>query len=98
MKTVYWVLLPGAPAERREVDWPEEPGYEMIRALVEPLLGGNNLEHVYVWDRLQTPPKAMDLFVDETGLLKGLPINHHPHLYPGDIYGPAVLFERKIWF
>lgn len=61
----------------REVMWPREPGYDRLRALIEPLLGDRSLEHVSVLADFKggTDYAAADMFVDETGALNGLPIN-----------------------
>jgi len=78
MKTEYTILKPGdVPVERGEVDWPKEPGYQLIKALVEPLLGDNEpLEHVAVLH----DGKRRDMFVSEYGHMRlttrePLPIN-----------------------
>lgn len=63
MKIEYTVFRPGDGAvERGEVDWPKDPAYKTIKALVEPLLGeGEPLEHVTVlWQG-----KRADMFVSE---------------------------------
>jgi hypothetical protein len=78
MKTEYTIFKPGDGAvERGEVDWPREPGYKLIKALVEPLLGDDEpLEHVTVLH----DGKRCDMFVSEYGHMRlntrgPLPIN-----------------------
>lgn len=65
MKTTYSIYRPGiAEPERGEIEWPEDPGYQRIKALVEPLLGDKErLEHVTV---LHNDGPA-DMFVSEMG-------------------------------
>jgi hypothetical protein len=69
MQTIYKIILPdGKPGGGGTVDWPEDPGYERIKALVQPLLGPlkpmpEPLERVRVlWDT-----KVTDMFVSELG-------------------------------
>lgn len=78
MKTTYEVYRVGtAEVERCEVDWPSAPGYDRIKALVEPLLGEKEpLEHVAVLHE----GKRRDMFVSEYGHVRlttrpPLPIN-----------------------
>jgi len=64
MKTKYTIFKPGDGAvEHGEIDWPKDPGYDRIKALVEPLIGGEPLEHVAV---LHNGRRA-DMFVSELG-------------------------------
>jgi hypothetical protein len=113
VRTTYIVLRPGDTldnAERVVRDLKREPGYDTLRQVIEPILDGAHLEHVNVlFDN-----KYTDMFVDDTGLLKGLPRNevataiyrnntlkHHPEVKPEElthIAGTAVLFLRRVWF
>ena len=109
MKTDFTVLYPDGRRERKSVDWPEEPGYERIRNIVELYLDGGIMERVNVfWDE-----KYTDMFVDDGRHGKKLPRNeaateiylnnirvHAPAMPIGSahIVGPAVLFDRKVWF
>lgn len=111
MKTFYQVLYPGERADYTDViDWPSEPGFAAIRMLVEPLLDNAIMEHVSV---LYEGARC-DMFVDEMGHSKGLMLNRiatkiywaaslqrepdaNTNAWP-TIVGPAVLFERQIWF
>ena len=110
MQTEYTIFTPGVvEGQIRKVDFAKEPGYEAIRDIVEPLLDGHYMEHVSVlWGK-----DKRDMFVDEMGSLKHLPINNpatdiyraywlsqHPNAKPNDlvaIYGVAVIFHRIIW-
>jgi hypothetical protein len=112
MKTNYAIFRPGhASAEWHEIDWPEDPGYDRIKALISPLLDGAPLEHVTV---LYEDRRA-DMFVDEKGHVKAEPLQrndrateiyranwlkHHPKDDPETlpwIAGVAVLFDRIVW-
>jgi hypothetical protein len=67
MKTEYTIFKPGDGAvERGEVDWPKDPGYHLIKALVEPLFGGDPLEHVSVLH----DGRRRDMFVSEYGHMR----------------------------
>ena len=61
------------------VDWPENPVFKVIRALVEPIVGGP-MEHVTVLDPAkidadEVDPQAdrRDLFVDEMAHVRETP-------------------------
>jgi hypothetical protein len=89
-----------------------EPDFEVLRPkIMQALAPASDYEHVLVfwWNRYT------DMFVDETGVLKGLPVNerateiylnnlrvHAPGsdalILPPSIHGPAVLFDKKVWF
>jgi hypothetical protein len=104
------IMRPDTDAEVREIDLPADPGFYKLDALLLPLLNGCDLEHVAV---LHNGERA-DMFVDETGSLKGLPRNEaatavyrnnwltqHPKKSPEAlpaIYGPAILFSKRVWF
>ncbi len=108
--TVYHVLRYDGSRETRRVDWPEFPGYLLIKSLIEPIVGGR-LEHVTV---LYENRRA-DMFVNEYGhrFIPPLPRNwaataiyrtnwleQHASCEPEElptIAGTAVLFERIIW-
>lgn len=111
MKTSIRIIKADGTEETRDLDWPEAPGYEAIRALVEPILGpGRFLERVAVLHE----GERTDMCVDETGHLYGLPRNEkataiyranwlsqHPDCSPEAlpwIAGTAVLFSRRVWF
>jgi hypothetical protein len=104
MDTIYHVYEPGQLKPIvGVVDWPEEPTYDQIRALTKLHIDGW-LEHVSVLYN----DKHCDMFVDEEGLLKHLPVNEvATRIYWNagrvrggtPIVGTAILFpERRIWF
>jgi len=120
METRYTIYNVDGTTEDRTVDWPKEPGYEAVRKITDPVLNGAWLEHVTVFVR-DTHPHIKgfsdgyaDMFVDEEGKLKGLPVNrlataiyrenwlvHNPGSRAEDldtINGPALLFHRKVWY
>lgn len=89
MKTEYTIFKPGDSAvERGEIDWPPEPGYKLIKALVESLLGdGEPLEHVSVLH----DGRRRDMFVSDLG---------HMHLTtrgPLPINDRATAIYRNNW-
>jgi hypothetical protein len=114
--TFYRVITPSdSPLMRLCVRWPREPGYDLVRAVVEPHLGGEPLEHIAVLHN----GARRDMFVSELGTIAlttrpPLPRNErataiyraawlarHPECDPESlawIAGPAVLFERRVWF
>jgi hypothetical protein len=110
METFYTILRVDGSSERLSVDWPRDPEYEQIRALVEPILGGAMMEHVYI---LGDKGEPQDMFVDEIGHWKNLSVNHEatrlyrratllrrPEVSPEElnyIVGAAVVFDRIIW-
>lgn len=113
IKTEYRVLHTDGTQSVGTVDWPEQPGYKLIEAVVTPLIGpkGTWIERVCVWH----DGRYLDLFVDEDGHARGLPRNEqatriyrantierlspgvHPEALPW-IVGAAVLFWRPVWF
>lgn len=110
MLTKFTIYRPGAEPEEREVDLAEIPGYRDLRVLIKPLLDGAGLEHVAVLH----DGERRDMFVDEFGAIRRLPRNEaataiyrnatltrepgtDPETIPA-IYGPAILFARRVWF
>lgn len=113
MRTDYTIYHPNGVREHSEhsfVDWPEDPGYVLIRNFVKPILKGGELEHVTVLH----DGKYLDMFVDDMGHSKSLPLNaeataiyrnnartrdpsRDPETMPR-IVGVAVLFSRRVWF
>ncbi|MDB5412095.1 MAG: hypothetical protein JWR10_430, partial [Rubritepida sp.] len=110
MKVRYRVYEPGQPERSAEAELPPRPGLDQLKAVIMPLLGCEQMEHVWVlWEGRQA-----DMFVDETGVLKGLPENQvasaiyraaflrrnpgaNPNALPA-IHGTAVLFESQVWW
>jgi hypothetical protein len=110
METKYTVILPDGTQMHCTADLPEDPGYERLARIVHPLLGeGNFMDHVTVLHE----GKYTDMFVDESGIRKGLERNEkataiyrnnwlssHPDVNPENlncILGIAVLFHRRVW-
>jgi hypothetical protein len=121
MRTEYIVYRPGAPPLRKWTVLDPEPAYLAIAAIVQPYLGaGRPIERVRVikpgseTKRELAESDAVDMFVDEMGLMIGLPPNpeatriyranwlrRNPGADPDSlshIAGPAVLFLRQVWF
>lgn len=108
--TAYRVIYPDGAQIPGKVDWPGDPGYDLIARLIRPILDGGNLEHVSVLHE----GRRHDLFVDEDGHSKRLARNdeataiyrcnwltQHPECDPESlpcIVGPAILFSRLVWF
>lgn len=103
MRTEYSVFRVDGSETRHEIDWPEQPGFKVIQALVEPLLGDREpMEHATVLHDGQ----PADMFVSEVGHVElttrpPLPINdaatkiyrhnwltQHPDADPDDL--PAI--------
>jgi hypothetical protein len=122
--TRYRVILPEhksfSDSEVKTVEWPREPGLDRQNEVKSLVFGKDWTEHVSVWEDFDGGKafKALDMFVDENGLLKGLPRNELATLSyrracmmgktvvpaPRDpeqlnfIIGPAILFDRRVWF
>ena len=101
-----------------ELNLPAVPSYEHLKRIVERHIDGW-FERVAVWDNFgEGKMRGLDMFVDEIGLIKGLPRNEkatkiyraanqagmsavppmkNPELL-NVIVGPAVLFNRPVWF
>ena len=110
MKTTYRIFRIDGKATAGVVDWPKEPGYDKIAALIKPLLGGHDLEHVTVLH----DGERRDMFVHDEGPLPALPptdrataiyrtnwMTQHPSADPESlpwIAGTAILFDRRVWF
>lgn len=78
MQTKVLIMRPDDQSnETREYDLPRAPGYEALRKIIAPILERGALEHVSVWADFGggTKYKALDMFVDDCGLLKNLPRN-----------------------
>ncbi|PZU95495.1 MAG: hypothetical protein DI527_00365 [Chelatococcus sp.] len=108
--TTITILRPGEAAKTETFDLPREPGYHALKRLVEPHLDGGSLEHVSVLH----DGEPTDMFLHDEGALIELPrnepataiyranwLNQNPGADPESvpaIYGPAVLFSRRVWF
>lgn len=77
--TGYTIFHPNGVIGSGTIDWPHDPGYEAIKRLVTPLLGGTFLERVTVWLTADYRPgndgRYADMFVDDEGAVKQLPRN-----------------------
>lgn len=108
--TSYEVLEANGRSTVHHIKWPAKPGLELIRKCLHRPLSGSHFERVNVWYY----ESYLDMFVDEEGMLKRLPVNdrataiyranaiaHIPNAIPGllpKIFGTAVLFHRRVWF
>ena len=108
MITEYTVYHPSGRIEHGSVDWPEQPGWDLMRPFFAQFIKGWP-EHVNVLFNTE----ARDMFVDDESALIGLPWNEAASkIYQAasvrrgmkeedlpSIYGPAVLFpNRRVWF
>jgi len=87
MLTKWKLILPGdKPPVESENDLSDEPGYLVLKAIINPLLSAHNergrngrkLEHVKVWADYDLDGEAfaaMDMFVDDNGMSIGLSRN-----------------------
>lgn len=114
MQTKVTIYLPDGTEIERELDWPEDPGYDRIKAfMAECFAPGVDFEQVTVLGN--TPMgEYTDMFVDEMGHPKGLGRNEkatahyrrnyltrNPKSDPESlphIVGMAVYFHRTVWF
>lgn len=109
MQTTYTLIGANGVKLSKEVDLPKTPGYTALDAIIRPLLGGRSLERVNVLHEGQ----YTDMFVGEDSADGSLPVNpeataiyrnnvltHEKGVTADElpaIYGPAVLFSRKVW-
>lgn len=100
--------------KRDIVEWPREPGYDEIEKVVKPLVMGDFEQVSVLFSRMGGPEAPADMFVNDIGALSGkFPINplgtwvYHtfsrlkqPKAWLGapPIFGPAVLFMRRVWY
>lgn len=93
MKTRYLIMRPDEPHETREVhDWPREPGYDRIKALLEEWFPSGHFEQVNVLADFGGGERyeQLDMFVDDTGHLQHLPRNEAATI----VYRRAALMGR----
>jgi hypothetical protein len=81
METAYTVFYPDGRADRRTIDWPENPTLAQLKALIDPIVEGD-LEHVAVIDPAKVDDAEIDpgedrrdLFVDELSVVRDKPRN-----------------------
>lgn len=110
MKTTMLIMFPNGGSSEHTLELAEDPGLDKLRALVLPYLDGGRWEHVTVLYK----GKRACMFVDDESVAKGLPPNpkataiyraawlsQHPNDDPESlpaIYGPAVCFDRQVWW
>lgn len=111
MLTSYTVLFtPGGSATRSVDDWPHSPSVDAIHKLVRPYLTHNQRpERVLVfWEGeyrdMFVGDRSLDLDepnVRATEVYRNNVLVHDPRAGPADdmpmVYGPAVLFSRRVW-
>lgn len=99
--TVYPMNPDGTPGEiiKKVIDLPKEPNYQQLKGILEEWFGREWFEHVFI-DVKSGNPKSM--FVDESGMIKSLPLNRvvsaKDEFYPGNIFGIAVVCDRRVWY
>ena len=112
MKVAYSLIRAEGETESFTADFNGEPEswHGQLRDVFAQHFGDDIVyEHVNVWHQ----GSYTDMFVDETGALKGLPVNaeaseiyhanvkaHFPEEATGEmalIYGDALLFRQKVW-
>lgn len=109
MNTTYTIYRADGTQEEGSVDWPHEPGYQMLKDLIGPIVGGP-LEHVAVLHN----EHRKDMFVDEIGHIRKEPKPYNEaatEIYRAHsvsqgavaedlptIVGDVVLFHRLVWF
>lgn len=109
IKTTMLILFANGGSSTFTLELAEDPGYDRLRALAGPHIDGD-WEHVTVLYQ----GKRADMFVDGESVRKGLPPNakatevyraawmaQHPGANPEElpaIYGPAVVFDRQVWW
>ena len=111
MQTTMTILQPDGTTVHVELDMAPRPSLHDIQAVLAPYFGRAYTEHVRI---LGEDGEYTDMFVDENGLITGLPRNEkatehyrrnwlkqRPDTPPerlGFIVGTAVLFDRQVWF
>ena len=98
--TEYELILPDGSTQQFLINLYARPRFADLQKLIFPLIG-DHFEHVV----LNCPNRRKaSMFVDEAGALKGLAINPHATALSrvgrghGIIVGPAVVFNRNVWF
>lgn len=80
-KTRYALIKPEFPVEKLLLSFQydegvkfakRQPGYDGIKEFLSPIFPGANFEHVSI---ITPETRVGDMFVDDMGLLKGLPVN-----------------------
>jgi hypothetical protein len=115
MKTKMLIMVPDQPNTKLEIELVKYPSYETLKQLLGPIIVCAHVEHVSVLADFEgaTAYRKSDMFVDEDGHAKGLPLNGnataiyrrnallHQGVKDQDslpwIAGTAVLFDRIVW-
>ena len=108
MQTAYQFIPVTGQPETFTAQLPKAPGYTELEKHIRPLIGSDFERVAVIFNGKQT-----DMFVDDCGRLKALPLNRaatdiyragallkEPTRRPetlAAIYGPAVLFARPVW-
>ena len=75
MLTSFLIIRPEPPLTVVDVDLPEDPGFQRLKAIIEPIIRADrahaHFEHVSVLH----DGKPADMFVDDEGVLHDLPAN-----------------------
>lgn len=91
IETTYHILRPTYGVETKHVMWPEQPGFQRIKALLSGLLWDDDwphersIEHVYIMGDTLTSPRR-DMFVDEL---------HHTRKDPPTLNAEATRLYRR---
>lgn len=72
--TRYRIMRVDGSSEVRTAELPKEPGYDALRDIIRPLLDDNSFDRVSVLADFDEGEnyRALDMFVDDEGLLKSL--------------------------
>lgn len=115
VKTKMLIMRPEAPNHKMEIELVKFPSYDTLKTLLTPIIGCKHIEHVSVLADFEgaTAFRRADMFVDEDGHAKGLPLNGNAtEIYRRNalihqgvkdpetlswIAGTAVLFDRIVW-
>lgn len=111
ISTAYEVVHPDGSVTSYTATMDEKPGYKALKLVIEPHLQGQGLEHVTVfWNGKYADmfvgdfSAVSDWPVNEkaTEIYHNNIKTHDPELYASakhaQIYGPVVLFSRRVWF
>jgi hypothetical protein len=89
-----WVVIPAsdAPLQTFTAELPDSPSLKALHEIIDPLLNGGDLEHVNVLAAFDPGAEVqhLDMFVDEIGIVKGLPRNDRATV----IYRQATMLGR----
>lgn len=89
MLTKWKLIRPDGVISYFQNDMPKDPGYDMLRSIISPLIERGQIEQVYVWadyehdglkqsrqgHQLDWNFKALDMFVNENGFSQKLKRN-----------------------